>query len=108
MTNEFTFDEMMVLAMIKEESRSKSIDAMNEMIGEIEEDPEMQELVQGVMYKLENISDEEYSKIDFSEYDQYVDELDDYPDDEPSEPLIKPRARKVDFALQGMIIESVY
>ena len=106
---DFTFDEMMVLAIFEEGSRSKSIDAMYEVLSEIHDDPEMEELLISALDKLERTSDEEYLQIDFREYDLYMDELDDYTDDEES--AVVPDAAqyigRIDYALPGgAIVET--
>ena len=103
---DFTFDEMMVLAIFEEDSRSKSIDDMYEVLGEIHDDQDMEELLISALDKLERTSDEEYLQIDFREYDLYMDELDDYIDD--GEPVFAPDATqyagRIDFALPGSVI----
>ena len=106
---DFTFDEMMVLAIFEEDSRSKSIESMYEILSEVQEDPEMEELVISTLDKLEKISDEEYLQIDFREYDLYMDELDDYRvNGEPALALVAALdVGRIDFALpNGMIIEA--
>ena len=112
---DFTFDEMMVLAIFEEDSRSKSIDSMYEILGEIKDDPEMEELLISALDKLEQISDEEYLQIDFREYDQDVDALDEFlHDDEPAaayyddEPTAWLDAGGIDFALPGGLIVEAY
>ena len=103
---DFTFDEMMVLAIFEEDSRSKSIDAMYEVLGEIHDDPEMEEILISALDKLERISDEEYLKIDFREYDLYMDELDDYIDDRETAVALDATQYigSIDFALPGGVI----
>lgn len=80
--------------------------AMYEVLGEIHDDPDMEELLISALDKLERTSDEEYIQIDFREYDLYMDELDDYIDDE--EPAVAPDANqytgRIDFALPGGVI----
>jgi len=103
---DFTFDEMMVLAIFEEDSRSKSIDAMYEVLGEIHDDPDMEELLISALDKLERISDEKYLKIDFREYDLYMDELDDYIDDGETAVALDATQYigRIDFALPGGVI----
>ena len=111
MTIDFTFDEMMVLAIFEEDSRSKSIDSMYEILDDIRDDPEMEKLVISALDKLERISDDEYLQIDFREYDLYMDELDDYRvNGEPAASLVAALdGGGIDFALpNGMIVEALY
>ena len=112
---DFTFEEMMVLAIFEEDNRSKSIDSMYEVLGEIQDDPEMEELLICALDKLERISDEEYLQIDFREYDQDVDALDEFlHNDEPAaahggdERAAWLDAGGIDFALPGGLIVEAY
>lgn len=108
---DFTFDEMMVLAIFEEDSKSKSIDTMYEVLDVIHDDPDMEELVISALEKLEHLSDEEYLQIDFREYDLYMDELDDYRiNGDPAVALVAALdVGKIDFALpNGMIVEATY
>ena len=108
---DFTFDEMMVLAIFEEDSKSKSIDTMYEVLDVIHDDPDMEELVISALEKLERLSDEEYLQIDFREYDLYMDELDDYRiNGDPAVALVAALdVGKIDFALpNGMIVEATY
>ena len=112
---DFTFEEMMVLAIFEEDSRSKSIDSMYEVLGEIQDDPHMEEILISALDKLERISDEEYLQIDFREYDQDVDALDEFlHHDEPAtahdsdERAAWLDAGGIDFALPGGLIIEAY
>ena len=112
---DFTFEEMMALAIFEEDRRSKSIDSMYEVLSEIQDDPEMEELLISALDKLERISDEEYLQIDFREYDQDVDTLDEFlRDDEPAaardsdEPTAWLDVGEIDFALPGGLIVEAY
>lgn len=103
---DFTFDEMVVLAIFEEDCRSKSIESMYEVLGEVHEDPEMEDLLVSTLEKLEKISDEEYLQIDFREYDSYMEELDDFQTGE--EVAIPENVFHVDFSLPGGMILEAY
>ena len=75
MKYEFNEDEMLLLAIYEEDSREESIEAMQNILGDLTDDPDMQELVQETIEKLSQITDEEYLQIDFSDYDDEIEEI---------------------------------
>ena len=68
MKTEFYEDEMMILAMYKEPSREESIKAMQAVLKDLSDEPDMLELVQETIAKLSQITDEEYIQIDLEGY----------------------------------------
>ena len=72
---EFNEDEMLILGIYEEESRGECIEAMKETLDDLTDDPEMLSLVQGTIKKLSQLTDEEYLQIDFSDYDDKIEEI---------------------------------
>ena len=72
---EFNEDEILILGIYEEESREKSIEAMEAILEDLTDDPEMLELVRGTINKLSKLTDEEYLQIDFSEYEDELEEI---------------------------------
>ena len=72
---EFNEDEMLILGIYEEESRSECIEVMKTTLDDLTDDPEMLDLVQGTIEKLSRITDEDYRHIDFSDYDDKIEEI---------------------------------
>ena len=72
---DFNEDEILILGIYEEESREKSIEAMKAILEDLTDDPEMLELVRGTIDKLSKLTDEEYLQIDFSEYEDELEEI---------------------------------
>ena len=72
---EFNEDEMLILGIYEEESRAECIEAMKTTLDDLTDDPEMLDLVQGTIEKLSQITDEDYLHIDFSDYDDKIEEI---------------------------------
>ena len=72
---EFNEDEMLILGIYEEESRAECIEAMKTTLDDLTDDPEMLELVQGTIEKISQLTDEEYLQIDFSDYDDRIEEI---------------------------------
>ncbi len=61
----FTKDELMLMSIYDEGSVSATVEALKEMRGHIDADqPELMEMTDAVLGKLENISEEEYAELD--------------------------------------------
>lgn len=71
----FTEEEMVLLATSDTGDRAGSIAWLKEFHGNLEYDPDMQELIESILPKLEQMSEEEYSQIDFSEYDAWIEDM---------------------------------
>lgn len=77
---EFTEDEMVVMVMQEAETRSECLEKLDELIPELSGDPVMLEFAQDARDKLVQITDAEYKKLNFSDYDVRVIDL--YVDEE--------------------------
>ena len=61
----FTKDELMLMSIYDEGSVSATVEALKEMRGHIDADqPELMEMTDAVLSKLENILEEEYAALD--------------------------------------------
>ena len=65
-----TFDEeeMFVIAVFNPDTRSNTIHIMSEVLPELKDDQDMFDLLLSAMEKLKRISDDEYKKMDLSDY----------------------------------------
>ena len=65
-----TFDEeeMFVIAVFNPDTRSNTIHIMREVLPELKDDQDMFDLLLSAMEKLKRISDDEYKKMDLSDY----------------------------------------
>jgi hypothetical protein len=65
-----TFDEeeMFVIAVFNPDTRSNTIHIMSEVLPELKDDQDMFDLLLSTMEKLKRISDDEYKKMDLTEY----------------------------------------
>ncbi len=65
-----TFDEeeMFVIAVFNPDTRSNTIHIMSEVLPELKDDQDMFDLLLSAMEKLKKISDDEYKKMDLSDY----------------------------------------
>lgn len=65
-----TFDEeeMFVIAVFNPDTRSNTIHIMSEVLPELKDDQDMFDLLLSAMEKLKRISDDEYKKMDLTEY----------------------------------------
>ena len=65
-----TFDEeeMFVIAVFNPDTRSYTIHIMSEVLPELKDDQDMFDLLLSAMEKLKRISDDEYKKMDLSDY----------------------------------------
>ena len=65
-----TFDEeeMFVIAVFNPDTRSNTIHIMSEVLPELKDDQDMFDLLLSAMEKLKRISDDEYQKMDLSDY----------------------------------------
>lgn len=71
MSRNFDIDELTVLEMFEEGSRDECLQNMRDSLSELEDDPEMQDLVMAVIEKLDDMSDSEYLEIEY--YDAVAD-----------------------------------
>ena len=65
-----TFDEeeMFVIAVFNPDTRSNTIHIMSEVLPELKDDQDIFDLLLSAMEKLKRISDDEYKKMDLSDY----------------------------------------
>lgn len=85
MTTVFTEEEMILLASGSRGNRMEAIAWLKEMYHTVEDDADMQELIEEVISKLIDITDEEYLQIDLSEYDTWIGDMQDEIDQELAE-----------------------
>lgn len=73
----FTEEEMLLLAVNPAETRKESLDYFKEILplADDEEEPEMKELIDNVIRKLQLISDEDYQKLDYTDYDVWLEDI---------------------------------
>ena len=70
----FTEDEMLILAMYMAGSRVEAIESLEEALTETD-DPDAGELISGALEKLTKLTDEEYLRIDYSEYEGILEDI---------------------------------
>ena len=85
MTTVFTEEEMILLASGSRGNRMEAIAWLKEMYHTVEDDADMQELIEEVISKLIDITDEEYLQIDLSGYDTWIGDMQDEIDQELAE-----------------------
>lgn len=71
----FTEEEMVLLATSDTGDRAGSIAWLQELHGNMEHDPDMQELIDSILPKLDQMTDDDYSQLDFSEYDAWIEDM---------------------------------
>ena len=64
----FDEEEMFVIAVFNPDTRSNTIHIMSEVLPELKDDQDMFDLLLRAMEKLKRISDDEYKKMDLSDY----------------------------------------
>ena len=65
----FNADEMMVMAMFEQPTRTETMRYIEEVVPFVEDDVEVFSLVASTMKKMRSISDMEFSRLDLKPYD---------------------------------------
>ena len=72
----FDEEELLVLAFLEPDTRTNTIRTLEELLPEVEDDPDMEEILTGTAAKLKLISDPEFAELDLEPYREEADEED--------------------------------
>lgn len=72
----FDEEELFALAVLKTENRRDAIGKLEEILPEVKEDPDMEGIVISAAEKLKRITDQEFSGLDLTSYEEDLQEED--------------------------------